>query len=440
MRNLLLFILTVVSLSPSYAADAHNATPPDEFLARIHAGILQETLGRVATDAQPAPLAAKTFNIVASAGSSASSFKFTVTPSPFVVNQGDDVTLNISVPSNDGSGNFGHGFFLETYFEPQTPFIINRGQTRQVTFVANSPGTFTYLCTQSSCGIGHTIMNGTFTVNAVQASPPTISSINPSSGTPNGGNLVSITGANFVNGAAVKFDTSNGIGTTVNSSTSITVTVPAHAAGTVTVTVTNPDSQSGTSTYTYVNPVLSLSSVSPNTGTTAGGTAVTIIGASFQSGATVTFGARNATNVNVVSATTITATTPVGPANQQLAVDVTVRNPDTKSATLTGGFTYVLPVPPTINEVSPAVGSTFGGNVVTITGTGFTTAVTSSVTIGGVPATNVSIIDAVTLTATAPPGPLGAADVVVRMGTSSATKTKGYTYVVVPRHRHSAKH
>jgi hypothetical protein len=434
MRKFLLFILTVVSFAPLYAADAHNATPPNEFLARIRAGILQETLGRVVTDAEPTPLSTKTFNVVAK------QFEFDFTPSPFVVNQGDNVTLNISVPNNDGSGSFGHGFFLETYFEPQTPFLINRGQTRQVTFVANMPGTFTYICTQSSCGSGHSLMNGTFTVNAVQASPPTISSINPSSGTPNGGNLVSITGANFANGATVKFDASNGIGTIVNSSTSITVTAPAHAAGTVTVTVTNPDNQSATTTYTYVTPTLSVSSVSPNTGTTAGGTAVTISGANFQSGATVTFGALNATNVNVVNATTITATTPLGPANQQLAVDVVVKNPDGKSATLTGGFTYAPPVPPTITQVSPAVGSTFGGNFLTITGTGFTTAVTSGVTIGGVPATNISIIDAVTLIATAPSGPLGAADVVVRMGTSSATKTKGYTYVVIPPHRHTARH
>jgi IPT/TIG domain len=436
MRKLLLFILTVVSLEPLHAADVHNATPPDEFLARIHAGLIQETLGRVVTDAEPAPLSAKTFNITAK------QFEFDVSPSPFIVNVGDNVTLNISVPSNDGSGSFGHGFFLETYFEPQTPFLINRGQTRQVTFVANSPGTFTYICSQSSCGSGHSLMNGTFTVNATQAAPPTISSINPSSGTPNGGNLVTITGANFVNGATVKFDTSNGIGTTVNSSTSITVTAPAHAAGTVTVTVTNPDNQSGTSSYTYVNPTLSVSSVSPSTGTTSGGTSVTISGTNFQSGATVTFGARNATNVNVVNATTITATTPLGPATQQLAVDATVMNPDNKSATLTGGFTYALPVPPTIIDISPAISTTVGGTTVTIKGTGFTTALTSTVTFGGVAVTNVTILDSITLIAVLPPHPAGAVDVVVHVGSASATKTNGFTYftAVIPPHRRSVKH
>jgi IPT/TIG domain len=434
MRKSLLFILTVLFFAPLHAADNHNATPPNEFLARVRAGIVQETLGRIVSDAQPAPLAAKTFNIVAK------QFEFDVTPSPFVVNAGDNVTLNISVPANDGSGSFGHGFFLENYFE-NLNFDIQPGQTRQVTFVANSPGTFTYICTQSSCGSGHSLMNGTFTVQAVQAAAPTISSINPSSGTPNGGNLVTITGANFVNGATVKFGTSNGIGTTVNSSTSITVTAPAHAAGTVTVTVTNPDSQSGTTTYTYVNQTISVSSVSPNTGTTSGGTAVTISGANFQSGATVAFGARNATNVNVVNATTITATTPLGPATQQLTVDVTVTNPDNKSATLTGGFTYVPPAP-AISDVSPATGATLGGATVTISGAGFTTAVTSSVTFGGVAATNVTIVDPVTLTAVVPAHAAGAVDVAVHIGSGSATKTNGFTYfaAVIPTHRRSVKH
>jgi hypothetical protein len=434
MRKLLLFILTVLSFAPLHAADTHNATPPDEFLARVRAGIVQETLGRIASDAQPAPLAAKTFNIVAK------QFEFDVSPSPFIVNAGDNVTLNISVPANDGSGSFGHGFFLEHYFENLT-FDIQPGQTRQVTFVANSPGTFTYICTQSSCGSGHSLMNGTFTVQAAQASPPTISSINPSSGTPNGGNLVTITGANFVNGATVKFDTSNGIGTTVNSSTSITVTAPAHAAGAVTVTVTNPDSQSGTTTYTYVNPTISVSSVSPNTGTTSGGTAVTISGSNFQSGATVAFGARNATNVNVVNATTITATTPLGPPTQQLTVDVKVTNPDNKSATLTGGFTYVPPAP-AISDVSPSTGATSGGATVTISGAGFTTAVASSVTFGGVAATNVTIVDPVTLTAVVPAHAAGAVDVRVQIGSASATKTNGFTYftAVIPEHRRSVKH
>ena len=59
-----------------------------------------------------------------------------------------------------------------------------------------------------------------------------------------------------------------------------------------------------------------VSSVAPNSGPLAGGTAVTITGTNFAAGATVTFGATAATNVVVVSSTSITATTPAGSAEQ----------------------------------------------------------------------------------------------------------------------------
>src|ERR1017187_8048370 len=55
-----------------------------------------------------------------------------------------------------------------------------------------------------------------------------------------------------------------------------------------------------------------VSSVAANNGLVAGETAVTITGANFAAGATVTFGGTAATNVVVVNSTTITATTPAG--------------------------------------------------------------------------------------------------------------------------------
>ena len=85
-----------------------------------------------------------------------------------------------------------------------------------------------------------------------------------------------------------------------------------------------PGGQSGSlaSGFTYVAPP-TVTSVSPNNGPAAGGTAVTITGTNFASGATVTFGSTAATNVTVVNSTTITATTPAGSAG---AVTVTVTN------------------------------------------------------------------------------------------------------------------
>jgi len=88
-----------------------------------------------------------------------------------------------------------------------------------------------------------------------------------------------------------------------------------------------------------------LTSVSPNSGSTAGGTSVTISGTNFSSGATVRFDTTAATNVNVVSSTSITANTPSHAAGP---VNVVVTNANGQSATLTSAFTYIAPADPSI--------------------------------------------------------------------------------------------
>ena len=122
----------------------------------------------------------------------------------------------------------------------------------------------------------------------------------------------------------------------VGSSTSITALTPQHAAGTVDVTVTNSDGQVGTlaGSYTFTtagSDPPTVTSISPNNGPFSGGTSVSITGTNFVSGATVTFGGVAANSMNVVSTTSITATTPSHAAG---SVDVTVTNPDGQSATL----------------------------------------------------------------------------------------------------------
>jgi hypothetical protein len=90
-------------------------------------------------------------------------------------------------------------------------------------------------------------------------------------------------------------------------------------------------------------PAPIVSSVTPNSGMTTGGTNLTVSGNNFVSGATLIIGGLSATNVNVLNSTTITATTP---AHATGAVNVVVNNPDLQSATLTNGFTYTSTAPP----------------------------------------------------------------------------------------------
>ena len=90
-------------------------------------------------------------------------------------------------------------------------------------------------------------------------------------------------------------------------------------------------------------------------------------------------------------------------------------------------FKFVEPV---VSNVSPATGSTAGGTNVTITGTGFTGA--TGVTIGGVAATSVVVVNDTTITAVTPAGTAGSASVVVTTAGGSNAANTLYTFVVPP--------
>jgi hypothetical protein len=264
------------------------------------------------------------------------------------------------------------------------------------------------------------------TFSAVSGPVPTVSNVAPNSGSTAGGTAVTITGTNFAAGATVTFGSTAATNVVVANSTTITATTPAGSAGTVTVTVTNPGGQSGSlaTAFTYLAPP-TVTNVSPNSGSTAGGTAVTITGANFAAGATATFGGTAATNVVVVNSTTITATTPAGIAG---AVTVTVANSNGLSGSLANGFTYVTP--PTVTNVSPNGGSTLGGTAVTITGTNF--AAGAAATFGGTAATNVVVVNSTTMTATTPAHAAGPVTVTVTVNGQSGSLTNGFTYVTPP--------
>src|ERR1700687_5090743 len=107
----------------------------------------------------------------------------------------------------------------------------------------------------------------------------------------------------------------------------LTVLLPGCGGGTIKPNTPNPPT----------NPAPTVTSITPNSGTINGGTAVTITGTGFLAGAPVSLGGAPATGVTLVSSTSITATTPAHVAG---AVNVMVTNADAQSATLTSGYTY----------------------------------------------------------------------------------------------------
>jgi hypothetical protein len=102
----------------------------------------------------------------------------------------------------------------------------------------------------------------------------------------------------------------------------------------------------GTLTVTPATPP-TIVKVTPDTGLTNGGTAVTILGTGFATGATVTFGALPASSVEVINSTNLTAVTPPSALG---TVSVVLTNADGLSATPTNIFTYVAPsgTPPSV--------------------------------------------------------------------------------------------
>ncbi|MHB8877881.1 MAG: beta strand repeat-containing protein [Myxococcaceae bacterium] len=312
------------------------------------------------------------------------------------------------------------------------PAIVNIGGTGAATVVVVNSTTITATTPPGTPGAADVAVSidtviatlaGAFTY----VPAPTVTSLNPAFGYASGGTAVTITGTGFLPAATVTFGGTAATTVTVVSATSITATTPAGTAGAADVVVTNSDTQTGTLTggFTYM-PAPTVASIAPASGPSSGGTNVTITGANFLAGATVSIGGNAATNIVVVGPTSITATTSAGSAS---AANVVVTNADGQSGILAGGFTYVLA--PTVTAVSPAFGPASGGNRVTLTGTGFGSGAT--VTIGGAAATAITVAGATSLSATAPPGTVGAVDVVVtNSDTQSGSLVGAYTYVAAP--------
>lgn len=84
-----------------------------------------------------------------------------------------------------------------------------------------------------------------------------------------------------------------------------------------------------------------ISSVAPNSGSTQGGTTVTVSGSNFRSGVGVQFGAHLATFVALVSSTQLQAVTP---SESSGIVDVYVQDTNGQVADATNAFTFIAPL------------------------------------------------------------------------------------------------
>src|SRR5207302_1923266 len=191
--------------------------------------------------------------------------------------------------------------------------------------------------------------------------PPSVTSVNPSSGA-QGQSLPSviISGSSFQSGATCNF----GAGITVNSCTfnrseerSVGISISSTARlATRKVSVTQPDGQPGTMANVFSvatgapPPPPSVTSVNPSSGAQGQNLpSVIISGNSFQSGATCNFGAGITVNsCTFNSATQLTANISISSTATLGTRNVSVTNPDSQTGTLTNGFSVTTgrPLPP----------------------------------------------------------------------------------------------
>ncbi|MDP4502093.1 IPT/TIG domain-containing protein [Nonomuraea turcica] len=251
----------------------------------------------------------------------------------------------------------------------------------------------------------------------VNAPAPIITALAPNTGPEAGGTTVTVTGSGFTGATQVRFGALASSFTVVSGS-QLTATAPATGPAPVLVTVTTPAGTSNPAPFCYfatTAPV--VTGIAPSGGPLAGGNTATITGSGFAGATQVRFGAV-ASGFTVVSDSEVTATAPGGSGT----VPITVTTPDGSSA---GDVHYSYVAAPTIVSLNPSEGPSFGGNSVTIVGTGFTDV--TGVLFGASPAP-FSIVSDTQIVATPS---AGSGTVMVTMVSAGGSSSPGvpYTYL-----------
>lgn len=208
----------------------------------------------------------------------------------------------------------------------------------------------------------------------------------------------------------------------INSSR-VRVRAPAGLTGSNTIVVTKGAESATLEDALYVVApgvgALTIDWASPLSGDIEGDTVVFLAGEGFTDVTSVTVGGTEAEEFTILSDRSLSLVTPagtVGPADIEVVTA-------SSSATFTG-FGYLVPLD--VDSVDPASGPAEGGTAVTISGRNFGAGAT--VTIGGIPALDVVVVDDTTITATTPSGTSGPATVAVVSEGTRATLAEGFLF------------
>lgn len=233
-----------------------------------------------------------------------------------------------------------------------------------------------------------------------------IESVEPSSGSPAGGDTVFVHGWGFVKGVKVYFGPNEATEVFFVNSKKLRTTTPPGTLGLHDVIVRWPAGQVRIlpSGYLYASE-LRIDTVAPAVGPIDGGTPVTVTGSGFLADTKLIFGSRLALEIEVVDEETIFAVAPAGDAAGPVRVHA---SNVLGTATKKNAFSYTAA--PVLEGLAPAAGPIGGGNAIELRGTRLSSV--AEVYFGSAAAEIVAVGDA-SLTVLAPPHAQGATDVVV---------------------------
>jgi len=330
------------------------------------------------------------------------------------------------------------------FFNPAAPSnLVNT--TAGVTVVSD---------TQITCIVPASTMIGAVTINVTtpagfasrspdtttaqytySANIPSITTVSPTFGPDTGLQWVNITGTGFSGYSSATFNGVAVLNSYVFNDTQITLQTPAYPLGGVSFIAVSAAGGSVTqqNAYTFAG-IPHITSISPAAGSVAGGSSITITGTNLTRASVVRFNVTQATIVGTPTATSVSATLPAanGSATGPVNVNVTTwLTSDTTDATGSNAFNYGSG--PTLTSISPVSGAISGGTLVTLKGANLANA--TSVTFGGIPATNFTRFDAGNqITANTPstttPGLVN--PLIITPAGSVTNASVGYTYYGSP--------
>jgi len=252
---------------------------------------------------------------------------------------------------------------------------------------------------------------------------PEITSVSPIGGPTAGGGTLTITGTDLEGTMTVMMSAMLCNPVVVVSPTELTCTIPMNVlGGTVPVMVLSPNGTDALSNaYTY-GPAPTITSVSPTSGSVAGGGTLTINGTNLTGTSSITVAGFECASVVNVSISQVTCTIPEALETGTVGVALTAA---TGSATAAAAYTYVEV--PEVTSVSPVTGLLAGGGTLTINGTLLSG--TSAVSLGGAACDSINNVSATEVTCTVPARvSTGLVDLSLTATAGTGTLASAYTY------------